>query len=467
MVTFNENDEVLDATTGSEGAPPDGAKPAETNAAVPVDAATAALVKRWVDDVKEAEKHWEDAFKRMDVCRKLAAHGTSEKEQAKAENGTYLVPILNRFINQAVASLYAKNPKAVAKRKDKLLYKLWDGDPASIMTAMQIVQATSQPQQVVDPMTGQPVMVPGQPDPDAAALLTEVQQVKQQLVLYDRMAKTMGLLFSYYLEEQDSGYEEQFKALVRRTKVCGVSYVDLDFQRILKKNPDVTQQIADTTSKIVAIETGLKLLEEGKIEEETAAMAELNSLLEDLQNKEEIVAREGPVLGFPRSDTIIPDKNCKHLKTFAGCRWISRRYDLLPEAVLATWGVDIGKDFTAYMPDGQTKTDTNKGLCRVYKVQDKQNQQVLVVCEGYPNFIAAPAEPTVSIERFWTLYPLIFNEVEPVEEGDALTVFPPPDVWNARHMQREYNSQRQGLREHRIAGRPGYAAAAGKLEETD
>lgn len=466
MVT--EDAEVLDATSGGEGV---AETPTVTDEKkVEVDPARAALVNRWLKDVKDAKEHWADAFKRMDVCMKLAANGTTNDSDAKAENGNYVVPILNRLMNQAVASLYAKNPKAVAKRKQKLLYKLWDGDPASIAAAMQkLAPAPAAPAMGHNdgpPMEGASVeqapVEPIEPDPAAIALLMEIQEVKAQLVQYDRMAKTMGLLFQYYLEEQDCGYKEQFKALVRRTKVCGVSYVDLDFQRILKKNPDVAAQIADTTSMMATIEAQLTQLQAGEIEEGTAKMEELRLLLEDLQTKVDIIAREGPVLSFPRAKEIIPDKKCRHLKTFSGCRWVAREYDLTAEEILEVYGIDVGKNYTSYTKDGKVASDRDKGCCRVYRIQDKRNQQVLTVCDGYSDFLVEPSEPDVKIERFWTTFPLVFNEVESDDE-----IFPPSDVWNARHMQKEYNAQREGLREHRIAARPGYVAPKGKLEDED
>lgn len=453
MVTAN--DEILDKTEGGDGV----AEPTAPAAQPQVDPARSALVQRWLKDVKEAEEHWKPAFDRMDTCMKLAANGTSNKEDAKAENGPYVVPILNRMVNVAVSSLYARNPKAVAKRKDKLMYQLWDGDPQSVMAAVQAVQ---NPPMGVDPATGQAV---AQPDPQAVALLLELEQVKTQIGQLDRMAKTLSLLFQYFLQEQDSGYKEQFKALVRRNKVCGVAYVELDYQRILKQNPDVVAQIADATSQIAAIEAGLAEMQAGEIEADSAKMEELRLLIETLQSKVDIIVREGPVLSFPRAKSVIPDKNCIHLKTFAGCGWVARRYDMTPERVLSTWGVDVGKNYTAYSKDGKACPGDEKGRCRVYRVQDKQNQQVLVVCDGYSDFIVEPSDPDVKIERFWTIFPLVFNEVE--SDDDEISVFPPSDVWNARHMQREYNSQRQAVREHRIANRPGWISPTGKLEETD
>ena len=71
-------------------------------------------------------------------------HGTDVDADAKAVNGNYVVPITNRLVNQAVATLYAKNPTAVAERKQKLMYQLWDGDQQSLQAALQGVAMQQQ-----------------------------------------------------------------------------------------------------------------------------------------------------------------------------------------------------------------------------------------------------------------------------------------------------------------------------------
>lgn len=452
----------------TEGGAGESAVPVAANAEVP--AARSALVKRWLTDIRAAEKHWQDAFDRMKLCQKIAAHGTTDMAAAKAENGSYVVPVINRHINQAVATLFAKNPQTNAKRKEKLYYQLWDGDPNSIAMAQQTVAVTqqmmAQAPPTVDPATGQlsspPVPVEAQ---QAMALLQEVQAVRAQLIMRERMAKTLKLLFDYYLDEQDSGYKEQLKAMVRRAKVNGVAYVDLGFQRVLQPDPDVAAQIADVTRLIVAVENGLQRMQEGKLEADSADAERLKLQLADLQSRAEIIVREGPVLSFPRSTDIIPDKDCRHLKTFAGCNWVARRYDMTPERIKEVYGVDVKNEYTPYN-DGKViapSSDGQKtGCARVYRVQDKKSQQEFVVCDGYCDFLKEPGEPDVRIERFWTVFPLVFNEIEHDEE-----VFPPSDVWNTRHMQIEYNSSRQGKREHKKAARPRWVTPKGKMEDED
>lgn len=469
METDNTGD-VVEGGTGAAAAPVEQGKPLE------VDPARKALVKEWLEDVKSAEKHWEDkAFKRMRVCMKLAANGTTDKAAAEGdgEGTSYVVPIVNRLVNMAVAQLYAKNPTAIAKRKPKLMYQLWDGDPASLQQAMVAAMPPTQPG--VDPMSGQPTQQPvmdpmtGQPvggDPNAIALLMEIQQVKNEILMADRMAKTLKLLFAYFLEEQDSGYKEQFKALVRRVKVCGVGYVELDFQRLLRQNPDIAASIADATKQIDSLEALMATAKAGEMEDESAQCEDMRLLVQDLTQKLDVVMREGPILSFPRATEVFPDEDCRHLKTFAGSRFIVRRYDMTCKRIAKVYKVDVEGNCTPY-ENGKVKSGKSgkNSLCRVYRVQDKENQQVFVVCDGYPDFIVEPAEPDVKIERFWTIFPVVFNEVE--SDGEDVSIFPPSDVWNARHMQREFNSSAQGLREHKMAARPRWATGNGKMEQPD
>lgn len=438
-----------------------------------VEPAVAARVEKILKEIKADKEHWSKDFKRIRTCMKLAAHGTTDKTAAEAEDGSYVVPLTNRLIGVAVATLYAKNPKAVAKRKQKLMYKLWDGDPATLMAAYQKVQP---PAPAVGP-DGQPMGAPApfEPDPNAIAMLSEVAQAKAEFIQYDRMAKTMELLFAYFLQEQDSGYKEMFKALVRRTKVCGVGYVELGFQRILKKNPDVSAQIADVTSQIAGIEALIEIAQKDEVQPDTAEAQRLKEMLEMLQAKEEILVREGPTLSFPRALDIIPHRRCKHLKTFAGGHWLHREYTMDREEILATWGVDVGTNFTAYkaVTDSQgnvtqikdTASDAAAG--RVYCGWNKVDQTYYVVCDGYPDYIVPPQEPDVKIERFWPVFPLVFNEVEAENDDGSVSIYPPSDVWNTRHMQKEYNSSRQGKREHKLAGRPRWGSPRGSLEEDD
>jgi hypothetical protein len=434
-------DYVLSETDRGDGPNPPG-QTALNLEAPQIDASRAALVKKWEDEIKYAAKHHSKAFKRMKKCQQLAKDGAS-KEWAEADR--YVAPILPRHINQTVASLYAKNPQAYYQRKKRMMYPTWDGKPESLQQAVASAQKG---------------------DPTAYALLQEVVKALEYNDMLEKLGRTAVICWDYYTSEQEFGFKAQLKALVRRTKVNGVGYVKLCYQRVLKPNPEVTAQISDITAKLARLEKLAHEASEGELQPDAAEMEEMRLSLQDLQQQEMIMAREGLVFDFPRSDEVIIDPECRHLKTFAGASYIVQQFNLTPSKIEEIYGVDVGDSCAMYSPSKTGGKNTGKrqkdSTARVYEVWDKVNRQVFTICEGYGDFIREPATPDVDIERFFTIFPLVFNEIESDDD-----IFPPSDVWNARHIQSEYNRSRESLRQHRRASRPYYVASEANLEEED
>lgn len=399
-----------------------------------------ALISKWQDEIKSALKFHEKTFKRMKKCQQFAKDG-AEKEWVEA--GNYIAPILPRHINQTVASLYAKNPQAFYERKRRMLYKTWDGKPESLQMAIPAARMGDQ---------------------SAKALLDEVAEAVQYDDMVEKLGRTAVICWDYYTSEQAFGFKSQLKALVRRTKVNGCGFVKLCYQRILKSNPEISAQIADVTSKIANIERLTDAQAKGELQEDAPDIEELRLNLRDLQSQEVLVVREGIVFDFPRSDEIIIDPACRHLKTLAGADWIAHRFNLTPARVKEIYGVDVGDSCAQYTPAKGKGTGLKErdNTARVYEIWDRKNQQVMTICEGYGDFLKEPAQPDVEIERFFTVFPLVFNEIEHDDE-----IYPPSDVWNARHIQNEYNRCREGVREHRKASKPWWAVAGNGIEEDD
>ncbi len=462
---MSEAHEALDdISTQVDGSQPTSKAPSPENVDPPqVDEAEKTAVAEWTKKIRDAKKHHEKAFKRMRTCQEIATKG-HDKDWPESN---YVVPVLKRHINVSVAALYARNPTATAKRKKKVQFRLWDGNFASLQQAMQQAQGSpGSPPMAPTPENpqGSPGSPPVPPDPNAAALVQEVLQVHQLNVQMDRAGKTLEALFEYYMNEQDAGYKQQLKAAVRRVKVCSVGWIKLGFQRVMQPNPDVTSKIEDATSKIATLSRLLDDYQDERFDDASAEMDEMRRLLADLQSQPELIVREGPVLGFPKADQVIIDPCCVHLKTLAGANWVAQEFPPMSrDAIKETFSIDIGSNFQAYTADKKEGGDTsNEQLAIVWEVQDKKAQQSFTIIDGYPAYVKPPAEPDVKVSRFWTLFPIVFNEVEDDEE-----LYPPSDVWDARHMQREYNNVRQGLREHRLQNKPKYATVKGRLEEDD
>ena len=403
-----------------------------------IDASRAALVKEWCEKIASAEKKWEPVFKRMREDMQYVAKG-GRKEWV--DSGSYVVPIINRHLNVSVAALYARNPKAKATLRERLYYQLWNEDPGSLQSEMTAMQAT------------------GMPTP----IIMEIVQVQQQKDMLKKVAKTLEILFNYFTSEQAANFKLQMKQLVRRTKTVGVGYLWLDFQRLMKHRPEITEQITDISSKIAAIERMAADAQDGKTEEGAAELEKLRLSLADLQRDKDIIVREGPVFDFPRATDIIVDEECTQLRGLIGANWIARRADMTPAKIQERFKRDVRQNFKPYSTDGKAEgTAREKSKARVYTVYDRELQQKFVICEGYPDFLEEPATPTPLLERFWPVFVLTFNDVESEDE-----LFPPSDVNFLKHAQDGYNEARQGLKEHRKANRPKYALAKGQLEQVD
>jgi len=394
-----------------------------------------ALVKEWCERIRLAKEHRKETFKAMRQSQDFAMYGADKKWR---EAGNYTVPILPRYINQSVSTLYARNPKTIFKRRHRLNYRLWDGREDTLMAAMEGAAMG---------------------DANSMAIIEEVLAVRQQNLQLDRMGETLQILYQYYIDEQASNFKQQLKAAVRRAKVCKVAWIKLGFQRILEPRPEKVAEIADVSSKIANIEAALAKMAEGSAEydENSAQLEELRLNLADLERDQFLIAREGLVFDFPKADQIIVDPKCTHLKSLSGARFVAHEFELTPQEILKIYKVDIGTKYTAYDQDGRTKkVEPGKSCARVYEVWDKENLQTFVVCEGYKDFLKEPATPEVYIERFWPFFPIVFNEVEHYDE-----IYPLSDVEQAKDIQEEYNRSREALREHRIAARPYWVEGVG------
>lgn len=424
--------------------------PNNEDATAQVSDAEKKIVGEWLKRIKAAQKHWKPVFDRMKTCQQIAAFG-GMKDWLEGD-GRYVVPIINRHINLSVSQLYAKNPVAVATVRRKLLNTVWDGTPEQV-AQLQMAAAMGD-------MAAAAQMI---------AIHQDIAQAQVTEALYQRMADTLNILHAYQLDEQPYDFKTQIKALVRRTKVNGVGYVKLLYVREMDgMSPETAARYEDTKAKILEIQDRMKDAanpDDGE-DEMAAEQMRLQSLLTDLQANPDRVVREQIVYDYPKSTEIILDPQTRHLKSLMGCNWLVQFYDLTADEIEMIYGKDIEDGISQEMREANMAVakdqDCEDRRYRVYEVQDKRSTQVFTICEGYCGYLKPPQEPEIWLERFYNVFPLVFNEIEHDEE-----IYPPSDVWIARHMQYEYNRAREALREHRVAARPYYVAEKGRLSEQD
>jgi len=434
------------------------------------DRAEKLLVSRLVARVRSDKSHHRKAFQKMRDDMQLARRGAPKDWPDEH----YTANITGRHINQKVAALYAKNPKATAQRRERLDFAVWDEQEASLQMAFQTIQMYTMAQ-AQDPMMA--AMPPPPEVEQAMALMQDFQQGMQQRQMIGKIGRTLEILFDYYMKAQRPvEFKTSMKQLVRRAATCGVGYVKLGFQREYKQDLQVASRLEDFRTQLLHIKGLQKKVERGESNEGEADERELQHAVESLQSQEFVLMREGLVYDFPESTRVIPDQTCRSLVGFVGCRHLTVEYLYKPDEVANIFDIDLGNRFTPYSQDGKSQgaedqpdlpfneeegKDTNTFVC-VWEHYDKQAGQVYYLADGYPGFLRPPAPPDVYVENFWPIFALTFNDVE-----DPESPFPPSDVRLMSDMQAEYNRSRQGMREHRRAARPRFITPRGALSDED
>lgn len=415
----------------------------------------AALVNELCEDIRCDKKHFADAFKQMLSDMEMAWNG-APKSWPK---GAYKVNVTQRFVRQKVATLYAKNPRAVAKRRPRMEFSVWDGQMQSLQLAMQ-----------------------GLPDPiTAMSILQDVQDAKARMEMLGKLGKTLEICFHYYLNEQIPTFKSQMKRCVRSAVQTAVGYVKLGFQRETDLSPDNKAKIADSQQRLAHIQRLMDDLgPDGDKTEYDAEAEELRLTVMQLQSQPTVIIREGLVFDFPRPTSVIPDRKCIALDGWVGADWVTEEIFMTPDEIKEFYKLDIGtagnsnraagSGYTAYSTGGveyrqNPRSDISgkrADLVCVWMMYHKPSGLKFELADGYKDFLKEPSGPEVAVERFFPIYALSFNELE-----HPTKLFPPSDVCNMTPQQLELNRQKEALREHRRASKPGYVTPKGALSEGD
>jgi hypothetical protein len=429
----------------------------------------AAKVRSILDNITRAKHHWRPDFERMRSDMDFAS-GLQWADQKEYKDERYRLNLVLRHVRLRTAQLYAKNPKAVYKRKQRMDFALWDEKPESLMLAMQEVMQAQQVVSTAAPMghNGGPPMDPMMlVSPMTVQLIQDYQQGMERRTQAERMGRTLELLWSWFMTEPIPNVKVQMKAMVRRAVTTGVGYVKLGFQRQMQPRPDQATRIADLTNQLAAIERLRSSLmgddaEKGKYDAEAE---ELRQAITALQEQPEVILREGPVLDFPRATAIIPDTATRSLVGWIGTNWIAEEFQLPCTLVEEIYGVRITKAArqethrgTEPAGDGSPEPAT----VRFWQYYEKSTGRMYTVAEDWPDYLEEPRAPEVDLERFFPYYVLGFNEIEHEKR-----IFPPSDVELIRSPQDEYNRLRESLRQHRIANRPLYVSPTGAFDSKD
>ena len=434
-----------------------------------------ATIKLWRKRIKDAKVHFEPDFKRMRENMEFAANiQWAGQESVDDASDRYIANFITNHINSKVASLYAKDPKCQAKVRDRLNFALWDGSVEQMQGAtMALAQA-----QMTGMVTPQAMQAQG--------ILQDIQQGKQWEAMCKKVGKTLEILYGYQCDTQAPSFKYQMKQLVRRVVTTGVGYVRLNFVRnadhVLSSSL-TDDSLAYRVKRAKAILSGIK---DDKIQENDPRVEQLRLLFESvtssIQQGDMTNVEERLEFDFPSSTSIIVDPRCKSLKGFIGAEWIAQQFIMSLDAANSYFGltgenmVTTGGEFVQYADDaielprpsqdGKPEDVNKTPMGCFWEVFDLTTKTHFFICDGWRWYVQAPKPVDPSINRFWPIFSLSFNDIE-CEPGQKVHVYPPSDVQLLKPMQKERNRSRQELREHRVGNRPFHWTMKGWMSEKD
>lgn len=429
-------------------------------------------VKQWLNRIACAKKKWQSDFDRMKQNMEFV-WGLQWSAQKDLSDERYIAYIALRLIQQKVATLYAKNPTAVATRRKRRDFQVWDGNIESLMSSMQEAQMYA--------MSGMPV------PPEIMAVILDFQHGKAAQKLVKDFCETLDILYQYQVDVSKPEFKEQMKQAVRRGVICGVAYarVIMCVTGADYKQPSTTDTKSGTEDRVRRIQSVVTRIDKENLDETSADFQTLRSLINSLGSgisQDETGWPERLEFDFPPATSIIPDERCRNLVDFVAARWIAQEYVLPVEEVNEIFGVEIEvgtsqeaakevvndkRGIVDAEKTGKEQQDPlNRKKVALYEVFDYKTKTRFFVVEGWKDYVLAPESPSPALSGFWNHFALVFNNTE-VEEGSDASIFPPSDVQTLLSPAREWNRTREDLRDHRRANSPRYVFREGAITKEE
>lgn len=418
---------------------------------VPVVAPTGAeqaAVALWQARVLEAKRKWDSDHQRARECMEFVKN-MQWPGQTSPDTELYVANLVQRMVNQKVATLYAKNPEAEFQRRPRLDFAIWDEKQETLEYAIMQLQSGSQ-------------------NPAAQLLIADYLNGRNFRTLCDSIGKSLKLLYDVQIDLQDFSFKRAMKQLVRRAIVCGVAFVKLDYERDLDpsiKTQSLETRLRDLNARQADLEAGKFDLASAEFDASTSLAA---SVSQEFFSSAGAVS-ERLVFDFPSSLSVIVDPRCTNFVDFVGASWIAVEYLMTADEVNSFFELPDNEKVTATQLNDYPRVDATGSLVRVYELFDKRTRTQAFFAECGKGWLRPPTPLPFNLNGFWPIAALVFNnpEVEELSQKMRVSCWPLSDVFLWRSAQIEWNRRRNSMSRHRLGASPKIALAKGALTAED
>jgi hypothetical protein len=452
-------------------------------------------VRELTDTIKAARDFWQPVFERIREDMNFAG-GDQWQDAEDKMSDKYQVNFVQRELQQEVSAIYAKNPTVTCDRVHRLEYTVWDGTEQMLRQAMQAIEsAAGKDMALAEAGPGSGAPEPQGPPKEAVAIVTDYKAGADRKKLYDKIAKTLEIVFNHELDNQSIDFEQQMKDLILCEKTTSVGFLAVKFRRENETVPTSSATQASVLERMQQIgQIAAELRDQENYADDSPCHDQIKSLVlalaKAVQGENGKPQSEGLVLDFKPTTSVIVDPKCRSLTEFVGADWVVEEFMMAPDQIEEQWKVDVRNSAIQYMggrENSQTVTPrtkaggaeaetttkvsnwADKAEACVWIMYHKRDQMKYVICHGFENFLEEPEAPWPPVNGFWNILALKLTRTT-VEENmpqKGVTIYGQSTCRLLRPMQEEMNRSQEGLREHRVANRPGHICGKDTFTNND
>lgn len=365
------------------------------------------LARKWKGRIESARSYWDSFHKRVRYNRKVVAGFKWDKDPDTKDFYEHRANLIHGTITAVLPNVYARNPE---------------------------ISVT----------------------PNYSA---------QALKLF---CKTIETVTNRALER--AKLKKRAKSTVRAALTSSFGIVKVMYQRDMQTDPHIQSRMNDTQDNILALEKLIMDVEDpqqrGDME---AKKAELQQLMQSLQEQVEVVAAEGLVIDRVLTDNLLIDPSVCEFSEYPDADWLCQIIPMKKSAAEALYKIKLDKakgyeDTMTGKPrkDGRLasgdKSDDDKQIA-ILEIWDKTTQRVYTMAEGCDYWLRDPFSPKRVGERWYPFFLLPYQEVD----GQFIA---PSLVDLTEKLQDEHNQARDRYNQHRDLCLPGWIAGGDISEKS-
>jgi hypothetical protein len=287
--------------------------------------------------------------------------------------------------------------------------------------------------------------------------------------------KTLDKVTNRALEKAQ--LKNRAKSTVRAALTCSIGILKVMYQRNVSQDAYIKNRINDAQENLLAIEALKVDLEDAKQQEQHASKrAELEALIQSLQEGAEVEAAEGLVIDRVLTENLLIDPSVCEFWDYLDADWICQIIPMKRAQAEALYqkNLSAAKIYQPGQSEGAHRRakrlasmQLNAGSApvsddqqiAVLEIWDRTTQRIYTMVEGSPEWLREPYTPTRAGGRWYPFFLLPYQVVDGQFVGPSL-------VDLTERLQEEHNEARDRFNQHRDLCIPGWVASSDINEKT-